>query len=153
MRKGSKNENEAYHYKASELTEDTKKARMFAEGSGYHFISDRPSNWVPSRLIHLALGKNIRPQYEIVNIDIQILEDEAMSRQNIIMDSASKRSIDRNGFMHVEISNITKESVDPYRGYEIPRAKAFGLDPDKIYMGYRGGEELKKRRTRSTDCP
>lgn len=143
VRKGSKNENEAYHYKASELTEDTKKARMFAEGSGYHFISDRPSNWVPSRLIHLALDKNIPLQYEVVNIEIEILEDE-MNRHDLAMDSASKRSIDQNGFMHVEISNITKESVDPYRGYEIPRAKAFGLDPDKIYMGYRSGEELKK---------
>ncbi len=87
---------------------------------------------------------NIPQQGEIVNIDIQILEDEAMSRQNIIMDSASKRSIDRNGFMHVELCNITKESVDPYRGYEIPRSKEFGFDPDKIYMGYRSGEELKK---------
>ena len=60
------------------------------------------------------------------------------------MDSASKRSIDVNGFMHVELCNITKESVDPYRGYEIPRSKEFGFDPDKIYMGYRSGEELKK---------
>ncbi len=87
---------------------------------------------------------NIPQQGEIVNIDIQILEDKAMNRQNIIMDSQSKRTIDVNGFMHVEISNITKESVDPYRGYEIPKSKEFGFDPDKIYMGYRSGEELKK---------
>lgn len=90
-------------------------------------------------------GSNIKGQYEIVNIEITILEDDKnMNRHDLAMDSASKRSIDQNGFMHVEISNITKEGVDPYRGYEIPRAKAFGLDPDKIYMGYRSGEELKK---------
>lgn len=81
---------------------------------------------------------------EVVNIEIEILEDKPMNRHDLAMDSASKRSIDQNGFMHVEISNITKESVDPYRGYEIPRSKEFGFDPDKIYMGYRSGEELKK---------
>lgn len=47
-----------------------------------------------------------------------VLEDKAMGRQNIIMDSQSKRSIDRNGYMHMELCNITKESVDPHFGRE-----------------------------------
>lgn len=73
-----------------------------------------------------------------------VLEDKAMSRQNIIMDSQSKRSIDRNGFMHVELCNITKESVDPYFGREIPKHRELGLDPETIYYGWRKGEELEK---------
>lgn len=142
-RKDTENEHEVYHYKASELTEDTKKARMFAEGSGYHFTSDRPSSWVPSRLIHLAFDKTIRPQYEIVNIEIT-LQDTLMRDNSILFDSKSKRSIDKNGFMHVEISNISKESVDPYYGSEIANSEALGFEPDKIYFGYRKGEELAK---------
>lgn len=143
-RKNTENENEAYHYKVTKITEDTKKAGGTAEG--YHFTPNginEPQKEAPSHFSQPALDKNIPVQYEVVNIEITELEDE-MNRHDLAMDSASKRSIDQNGFMHVEISNITKESVDPYRGYEIPRAKAFGLDPDKIYMGYRSGEELKK---------
>lgn len=110
-----------------------------------HYQSNEHRKGLPPRLSSMAFDKNIPVQYEIVNIEITILEDDKnMNRHDLAMDSASKRSIDQNGFMYVEISNITKESVDPYRGYEIPRAKAFGLDPDKIYMGYRIGEELKK---------
>lgn len=73
-----------------------------------------------------------------------VLEDKAMGRQNIIMDSQSKRTIDRNGFMHVELCNITKESVDPYFGREIPRHRELGLDPETIYYGWRKGDELEK---------
>lgn len=67
-----------------------------------------------------------------------------MGRQKIIMDSQSKRTIDRNGFMHVELCNITKESVDPYFGREIPKHRELGLDPETIYYGWRKGEELEK---------
>lgn len=91
-----------------------------------------------------SFDKNIPQQGEIVNIDIQILEGKAMDRQNILMDSKSKRSIDRNGFMHVELCSITKESVDPYFGREIPKHKELGLVPDRIYYGWRKGEELEK---------
>ncbi|MDE5681023.1 MAG: hypothetical protein K2I05_01565, partial [Mailhella sp.] len=46
----------------------------------------------------------------------QLKKMSSMNKKTVVFDSASKRSIDQNGFMHVEISNITKESVDPYRG-------------------------------------
>lgn len=90
-------------------------------------------------------NKNIPIQGEVVNINIEILEDEPMNNnKNVIFDSKSKRSFDINGFMHVELSNLTKESVDPYFGYEIVNSEALGFEPDKIYFGYRKGEELKK---------
>ncbi len=145
-RKNTENENEAYHYKVTKITEDTKKAGGTAEG--YHFTPNginEPQKEAPSHFSQPAFDETIPLQGEVVNIEITILEDDKnMNRQNLVMDSASKRSIDVNGFMHVELCNITKESVDPYRGYEIPRSKEFGFDPDKIYMGYRSGEELKK---------
>lgn len=56
----------------------------------------------------------------------------------------SKRRIDENGFMHVSSSHLTKEQVVPYRGVEIPGWQEAGLDPNKIYYGYRPAEEIEK---------
>lgn len=60
----------------------------------------------------------------------------------ILLDSTSKRHIDENGFLHVSLSHISKETVNPYYGYEIPRYEELGLDPTKIYQGYRSGTAL-----------
>lgn len=58
--------------------------------------------------------------------------------------SPSMRSVDENGFMRVASSHITKETVNPYYGREIPGWEELGLDPNHIYYGYRAGDELKK---------
>lgn len=68
-----------------------------------------------------------------------------ISRVNTIaLDSATHRRFDENGFLHVAVSHISKETVNPYYGREIPGGDALGLDPDKIYYGYRAGDELAK---------
>ncbi len=72
------------------------------------------------------------------------MKKSSMNKRTVIFDSKSKRSFDINGFMHVDLSNLTKESVDPYWGYEIVNSEALGLEQDKLYYGYRKGEELKK---------
>lgn len=59
----------------------------------------------------------------------------------------SVRNIDDNGYLHVGVSNITKEQVAPYRGNEIPDFEKLGLDPDKIYTIYRPASELSKPET------
>ena len=59
----------------------------------------------------------------------------------------SVRNIDDNGYLHVGVSNITKEQVAPYRGNEIPDFEKLGLDPDKIYTVYRPASELSKQET------
>lgn len=51
----------------------------------------------------------------------------------------SVRSLDANGYLHVEVSNISKANVCPYYGREIP---ADGLEPDRLYYLYRDPEEL-----------
>lgn len=133
------------NYSAADITKDTKKAGAIARG--YRLPSKEGKEFhkeTPPHLSQPAFDKNIPQQGEIVNIDIQIPEGKAMDRQNILMDSKSKRSIDRNGFMHVELCSITKESVDPYFGREIPKHKELGLVPDRIYYGWRKGEELEK---------
>lgn len=58
--------------------------------------------------------------------------------------SPSMRSKDSNGFLHVATSHITKAQIADYMGIEIPDYKEFGLEPYKVYYGYRPPEELKK---------
>lgn len=63
----------------------------------------------------------------------------------LAMDRApSVRRRDANGFLHVEVSNISKANVCPYYGAEIPGAEDMGLEPDKLYYLYRDPEELAK---------
>lgn len=63
-------------------------------------------------------------------------------QDKMIIDTA--RSIDGNGYMRVAVSNITKEQVAPYRGSSIPNWEELGLDADKVYQIYRGGDEIQK---------
>ena len=67
------------------------------------------------------------------------------SSDTLSLDAApSMRSKDANGFLHVASSNISKETVNPYYGREIPGWEEKGLDPNHIFYGYRAGEELAK---------
>lgn len=59
----------------------------------------------------------------------------------------SVRTVDDNGYLHVGISNITKEQVAPYLGSEIPGFEKLGLKPDEIYSVYRPASELSKPAT------
>jgi hypothetical protein len=56
----------------------------------------------------------------------------------------SARHKDANGFLHVAISHISKATVNPYYGREIPNYEALGLDADKVYNLLRHPDELKK---------
>lgn len=67
-----------------------------------------------------------------------------MKRTNIAFDSASVRTFDDNGYLHVAVSNISKAVVNPYLGREIPGWQERGLDADRIYYGLRDAEELEK---------
>ena len=58
--------------------------------------------------------------------------------------SPSARSVDENGFLHVASSHITRATVNPYYGREIPGWQEAGLDPEKIYYGLRDPRELQK---------
>ena len=55
----------------------------------------------------------------------------------------SVRERDKNGYLHVKVSNLTQDQVAPYYGREIPGFKELGLDPERIYYGWRNPDELK----------
>lgn len=67
--------------------------------------------------------------------------------ETLAFDRGSVREKDRNGFLHVKISPLTRVQVAPYYGREIPGFEQLGLERDKIYYGYRPEEELKKEST------
>lgn len=56
----------------------------------------------------------------------------------------SARRLDESGNLHVAASNISKATVNPYYGREIPRNKELGLQPDKVYYLYRDPVELER---------
>lgn len=57
---------------------------------------------------------------------------------------STARTIDIDGRMHISRSHISKATVNPYIGREIPGWEALGLNPDKIYKMLRDPEELRK---------
>lgn len=73
--------------------------------------------------------------------------DNPFAYETLSFDKGSVRSVDENGFLHVKISPLTRVQVAPYYGKEIPGWRSLGLDPDKIYKGYRPESELKKATT------
>jgi hypothetical protein len=56
----------------------------------------------------------------------------------------SARTYDSVGRLHVAPSPISKATVNPYLGKEIPRWRELGLDPNRIYQLLRHPDELKK---------
>lgn len=56
----------------------------------------------------------------------------------------SVRFYDAEGRLHVRVSPISKATVNPYRGHEIPNCEELGLDPSKVYYLLRDPDELAK---------
>ncbi len=56
----------------------------------------------------------------------------------------SARRIDADGRLHVDRSHISKATVNPYYGREIPGFEDLGLQPDKVYRLLRDPVELER---------
>ena len=56
----------------------------------------------------------------------------------------SARRIDADGRLHVGRSHISKATVSPYYGKEIPGYEALGLQPDTVYRLFRDPVELER---------
>lgn len=62
----------------------------------------------------------------------------------LALDRSSVRDKDNEGRLHVAMTNISKATVNPYRGKEIPDSERLGLDPERIYQLLRDPDELEK---------
>ncbi len=60
------------------------------------------------------------------------------------LDESTVRSFDVDGRLHVSTTNISKATVNPYKGIEIPDYEQLGLDKDKTYQLLRHPDELAK---------
>lgn len=69
------------------------------------------------------------------------MSQSSKSEYKIALDK-SLRKFDENGYLHIESNHITKATVNPYYGYEIPGYEKLNLDPQKIYQGLRDPKEL-----------
>lgn len=80
------------------------------------------------------------------NEDKKIAQDSILRRNNIAFDRKPSNRVydDKNGYLKVKNCILSRESVDPYYGREIPGWEALGLDADEVYYVYRPGEELEK---------
>lgn len=68
-----------------------------------------------------------------------------MRQDRLAFDLQSARKIDpHSGHMHVQQTNISKATINPYNGSEIPGADELGLDPDRVYRLLRHPDELEK---------
>jgi hypothetical protein len=65
-----------------------------------------------------------------------------LARPRLAYDRASVRTYDSDGRLHVAVAPLSKATVNPYLGGEIPGAEALGLDPAKTYFLLRPAEEL-----------
>lgn len=60
----------------------------------------------------------------------------------LALDRSSVRTRDENGYLHIEVSNISKACVNPYFGKEIPEYERLGLNPDQVYQLLRDPQEM-----------
>jgi hypothetical protein len=62
----------------------------------------------------------------------------------IALDRDSVRRTDQYGRLHVAVSHLTKATVNPYKGSEIPSYQRLDLDPGRVYQLLRDPAELQK---------
>lgn len=68
-------------------------------------------------------------------------------------DRGSVRDFDADGRMHVRTANVSKATVNPYLGSEIPDYEELGLNPNRIYKLLRHPEELAKAAATFNNLP
>jgi hypothetical protein len=65
----------------------------------------------------------------------------------------SERFKDQDGRLHVRVTNLSKATVNPYRGNEIPGWEGLGLEPGRIYQLFRDPEELARGASTFNNIP
>lgn len=104
------------------------KQRNIAKQFGAKWDSEQKTWYIPE-------GEEVPPQIKY------LIAQDSMC---IMAQDRSMRSYDEDGRLHVETSNISKATVNPYYGSEIPNHDKLGLEPKKVYYMLRDPEELEK---------
>ena len=104
------------------------KQRNIAKQFGAKWDSEQKTWYIPE-------GEEVPPQIKYL---------VAQDSMCMMAQDRSMRSYDEDGRLHVETSNISKATVNPYYGSEIPNHDKLGLEPTKVYYMLRAPEELEK---------
>lgn len=106
--------------------------RLNDEHSGYV--------WTPTD----ALPEPVHPAVKEMLQQRGSSDSRGAASDALAMDRDSVRTKDADGRLHIAIANISKATVNPYKGSEIPGFEALGLDPGTIYYLLRDPEEMRK---------
>ncbi len=87
---------------------------------------------------------SIRSAGDILSLAKTVEQNNMKTRDKNTIAQDSARSYDKDGRLHVAVSNISKATVNPYYGSEIPNHQQLGLEPKKVYYLLRDPEELEK---------
>lgn len=117
-------------------------AKDNGQAAGFVSYADNHTHFAEDGQAHETVG-----YIRIMKITDQngrdVTENYGEDRLSIAQDR-SLRSYDQDGRLHVESSNISKATVNPYYGSEIPNHQQLGLEPKKVYYLLRDPEELEK---------
>lgn len=117
-------------------------AKDSGQAAGFVSYADNHTHFAEDGQAHETVG-----YIRIMKITDQngrdVTENYGEDRLSIAQDR-SLRSYDQDGRLHVESSNISKATVNPYYGGEIPNYRQLGLEPKKVYYLLRDPEELEK---------
>lgn len=117
-------------------------AKDNGQAAGFVSYADNHTHFAEDGQAHETVG-----YIRIMKITDQngrdVTENYGEDRLSIAQDR-SLRSYDQDGRLHVESSNISKATVNPYYGGEIPNYRQLGLEPKKVYYLLRDPEELEK---------
>ncbi|MEQ3509752.1 DUF2213 domain-containing protein [Neisseria polysaccharea] len=87
---------------------------------------------------------SIRSVGDILSLAKTVEQNNMITKDNNSIAQDTARSYDKDGRLHVAVSNISKATVNPYYGSEIPNYRQLGLEPKKVYYLLRDPEELEK---------
>lgn len=101
-----------------------------------------PEDWTALRdgFVKWSLEEELEDEHAEDEIDIAAMDCSL----RMALDRDSVRDKDRDGRMRVSLTNLSKATVNPYRGSEIPDWEALGLDPNHVYYLLRDPDELAK---------
>lgn len=103
------------------------------------------AQWVDSTVQADGLDPtSIRSVGDILSLAKTVEQNNMITRDNNSIAQDTARSYDKDGRLHVAVSNISKATVNPYYGSEIPNYRQLGLEPKKVYYLLRDPEELEK---------
>ena len=135
----------------SDIAKKRKEKESSPEYQKYLTESKEKANENEEKLHQIRLknaAKKLAKGKELTNSEKEAVEIEKNKKQasdsRLAFDRATVRTVDQDGRLHIEITNISKATVNPYLGSEIPNGEELGLDPKKIYQLLRDPEELKK---------